>query len=199
MFDRDPKTKISDPAGPKHYTVFPEQHSDNTQLQHQDAVAKIKMKEYKDTRNHATLSDIKTGDFVPPKQQKQNKLNTPFNSTPMTVTDTKGPMVTAQSTAHPPTIVTRNSSQYHKLKYPQSTSIQDMQLLPEVISDSQAVPDTGMIELLMMMLLIKQNRFSNPLPRKHHHPPQTQSEDHPSSQTPSIPSELVELNLKSSR
>ena len=68
MFDRDPKTKVPDPADPKHHTVFPEKHSDNTQLQRQDGEAKRKMKEYKDTRNHATPSDIKTRDSVLLKQ-----------------------------------------------------------------------------------------------------------------------------------
>ena len=58
MFNRDPKTKIPDPAGQQHRMVFPEQHSDNTQLQRQDAEEKRKMKEYKDTRNHATLRDV---------------------------------------------------------------------------------------------------------------------------------------------
>ena len=113
MFDRNPKTKIPDSAGPKHHTAFPEQHFDNTQLQRQDGEAKRKTKECKDTRNHATLSDIKTGDFVLLKQQKQNKLSTPFNPTPIIVTDTKGSMVTSQSTTHPSTTVTRNSSHYH--------------------------------------------------------------------------------------
>ena len=106
MFDRGPKPQIPDPAGPKCHTEFPEQHSDNTQLQHQDAEANRKMKEYKDIRNHATLSDIKTEDFVLLKQQKQNKLSTSFNPTPMNVTDTNRSMVTAQSTTHPPNIGT---------------------------------------------------------------------------------------------
>ena len=33
---------------------------------------------------------------------------------------------------------------YHKLKFPPSTSIQDIESLPEVIWDSQAASDTGM-------------------------------------------------------
>ena len=101
MFDRNPKTKIPDSAGPKHHTAFPEQHFDNTQLQRQDGEAKRKMKEYKNTRNHATLGDIKTGDFFLLKKQKQNKLSTPSNPTPTIVTDTKGSMVTVKSTTHP--------------------------------------------------------------------------------------------------
>ena len=122
------------------------QHSDNTQLQHQDAEAKRNMKEYKDTRKLGTLGEIRTGAFVLLKQQKQNKLSTHFNPTPMIVTDTKGSMVTAQSTTHPSNTVTRNSSHYHKLKYPPCTSIQDIQSLPEVISNSQAASDTGMTQ-----------------------------------------------------
>ena len=198
MFDRDPKTKISDPAGPKHYTVFPEQHSDNTQLQHQDAVAKIKMKEYKDTRNHATLSDIKTGDFVPPKQQKQNKLSTLFNPTPMVVTDTEGSMATGQSTTHPSKTATRNSSHYHRLKYPPSTSIQDMQSLPEVIPDSKAVCDTGMTQTDDDVEQTEQ--VQSPTPKKTS--PSTPDPLRRSSrlcQPPSIPSTLLDLNLKSYR
>ena len=65
----------------------------------------------------------------------------------MIVTDTEGSMVTAQSTTYPSNTVTRNSSHYHMLKYPPSTSIQDMQSLPEVIPDSQAVSDTGMTQI----------------------------------------------------
>ena len=38
--------------------------------------------------------------------------------------------------------------------------------------------------LKLMMLLNKQNRFSHPLPRKCHHPPQTQSDDHRDSPNP---------------
>ena len=64
----------------------------------------------------------------------------------MIVTDTEGSMVTAQSTTYPSNTVTRNSSHYHMLKYPPSTSIQDMQPLPEDIPDSQAVSDTGMTQ-----------------------------------------------------
>ena len=58
-FDTDPKTEIPDPAGPRHHTVFPKQHADNTQLQRQDAEEKEEMKEYKDTRNHATHQTTK--------------------------------------------------------------------------------------------------------------------------------------------
>ena len=64
----------------------------------------------------------------------------------MIVTDTEGSMVTAQSTTYPSNTVTRNSSPYHKLKFPPSTSILDMQSLPEVIPDSKAVCDTGMTQ-----------------------------------------------------
>ena len=64
----------------------------------------------------------------------------------MIVTDTEGSMVTAQSTTYPSNTVTRNSSHYHMLKYPPSTSIQDMQPLPEDIPDSQTVSDTGMTQ-----------------------------------------------------
>ena len=111
----------------------------------------------------------------------------------MIVTDTEGSMVTAQSTTYSSNTVTRNSSHYHKLKYPPSTRIQDMQSLPEVIPDSQAVSDTGMTQIDDVVEQTEQ--VQSPTPKKIS--PSTPDPIRRSSRLPQPPAYLQHnLNLK---
>lgn len=77
-----------------------------------DKSAKDKMKALADTRKHATHINIKPGDTVLCRQQKQNKLTTPYSTKPLTVTRVKGTMVTAERQGHS---ITRNCSFFKRL------------------------------------------------------------------------------------
>ncbi len=77
-----------------------------------DKRAKDKMKALSDTRRHAKHINIKPGDTVLCRQQKRNKLTTPYNVKPLTVTKVKGTMVTAEGHGHS---ITRNCSFFKRL------------------------------------------------------------------------------------
>ena len=77
-----------------------------------DASQKEKMKEYADQRRRATPCDINPGDAVLVRQPKQNKLTTPYDSVPYTVTERKGTMVTARRNDKE---ITRNSSHFKRI------------------------------------------------------------------------------------
>ncbi|KAL0154000.1 hypothetical protein M9458_050664, partial [Cirrhinus mrigala] len=77
-----------------------------------DKRAKDKMKALSDTRRHAVHINIKPGDTVLCRQQKRNKLTTPYNAKPLTVTKVKGKMVTAEGHGHS---ITRNCSFFKRL------------------------------------------------------------------------------------
>ena len=62
-----------------------------------DSKRKEKMKQYGDKRNHAKNINLQIGDYVLVRQQKKNKLSTPFGKTPYRVTEIKGTMITATS------------------------------------------------------------------------------------------------------
>jgi hypothetical protein len=62
-----------------------------------DSKRKEKMKQYADKRNHAKNINLQIGDYVLVRQQKKNKLSTPFGKTPYRVTEIKGRMITATS------------------------------------------------------------------------------------------------------
>jgi hypothetical protein len=53
------------------------------------------MKEYFDLKRNTKPADLKVGDSVLVKQEKKNKLNTPFNPELMTIKNKKGNMITA--------------------------------------------------------------------------------------------------------
>ncbi|ESP01470.1 hypothetical protein LOTGIDRAFT_157659 [Lottia gigantea] len=59
-----------------------------------DKAAKCKMKSYADQKFHAKSSDLMQGDLVLVKQNKVNKLSTPFSAEPSVVLDVKGSMIT---------------------------------------------------------------------------------------------------------
>ena len=110
MFGREPRTKLPQLQKPPHLAV-------DGELRQRDSDAKKKMKIAADKRHHAKPSSISSGDKVLVRQQKQNKLCTPFWPKPLVVTATKGSMVTALRPDG--STVTRNSALFRKL--PDST------------------------------------------------------------------------------
>ncbi|CAC5381706.1 unnamed protein product [Mytilus coruscus] len=72
LFGRNIKTKLP--------TITPK-YQDN-EIRETDKRKKDKMKNYADTRRNAEPSDLKIGDTVLVRQDKQNKLSTPYNSNP---------------------------------------------------------------------------------------------------------------------
>ncbi len=69
-------------------------------------------KEYADKRRNAKESEIKVGDTVLVKQQKQNKLTTRFSKTPYVVVSRTGTKVTAENANHR---ITRNVSHFKRI------------------------------------------------------------------------------------
>uniref|UniRef100_A0A8W8KL26 Uncharacterized protein n=1 Tax=Magallana gigas TaxID=29159 RepID=A0A8W8KL26_MAGGI len=58
---------------------------------------KEQMKQYADEKRKATQHKLKIGDQVLVKQQKLDKLSTPYNPQPYTVIKQHGPMITAKT------------------------------------------------------------------------------------------------------
>ena len=89
------------------------QDSDYARVQEKDEQNKRKMKEYADNKWYVKPSEIKVGETVlvirPPSLGKQ----TPYEETPMKVTDKKGTMITAESGERK---VTRNSSYFKRFE-----------------------------------------------------------------------------------
>ena len=76
-------------------------------LAHNDAVSKMKMKNYADQRRHTRDSGIGTGDHVLVKQRKRNKLTPLYDPHPYTVVEKRDSLIVARRGNH---FVTRNSS-----------------------------------------------------------------------------------------
>ena len=87
LFGHDPRTKLPDAES---FT-----HPDDSNVHERDAEGKNIMKCYAGKRLHAEAKPIDVGDTVLVKQPQLNKLSTPFNPTPLVVTEMKGIMVTA--------------------------------------------------------------------------------------------------------
>ncbi|CAC5395690.1 unnamed protein product [Mytilus coruscus] len=107
LFGRNIKTKLP--------TITPK-YQDN-EIRETDKRKKDKMKNYADTRRNAEPSDLKKiGDTVLVRQDKQNKLSTPYNSNPYKIVERNGTMLTAKrDDGH---MITRNSSFYKQVKIP---------------------------------------------------------------------------------
>ena len=105
LFGHDPRTKMPDAES---FT-----HPDDSKVRKRDAEAKGIMKCYADKRLHAEANPIAVGDTVLVTQPRLNKLSTPFNPTPLVVTERKGTMVTAQRGDG--SKVTRNVSMFRSI------------------------------------------------------------------------------------
>ena len=105
LFGLDPRTKMADAES---FT-----HPDDSNVRKRDAEAKGIMKCYADKLLLAEANPIDVGDTVLVKQPRLNKLSTPFNPTPLVVTERKGTMVTAQQGNG--SKVTRNVSMFRSI------------------------------------------------------------------------------------
>ena len=74
------------------------------------------MKTFADKRAKASLANLKQCEVVLVKQTQLKKLSTPFASTPLVVSDTKGSTITAQREDR--SSVTRNASMFSRVKLP---------------------------------------------------------------------------------
>ena len=93
---------------PEHPATIPKGHETlHSRLKANDSTSKLKMKDYADEKHHTKPSTLTPGDHVLVKQPKTNKLSTPFNPSPLTITQTKGSMITATNGSRR---VVRNSS-----------------------------------------------------------------------------------------
>lgn len=97
--------------------------ADDDNVRARDAKSKQKMKEYADQRAHAKTSIIEKGDTVLLRQEKQNKLSSPFEGTPYTVQQRKDSMIIATRTSDGRE-VTRNASHFKKF-IPSSETLSD--------------------------------------------------------------------------
>ena len=84
---------------------------EDPEVRQKDALLKRKMKIYADKRANAKPSPIREGDTVLLRQEKKNKLSTPFEGVPYTVFQKKGSMVTAERTTDG-RMVTRNTEDF---------------------------------------------------------------------------------------
>ena len=98
-----------------------------------DALAKKKMKMYADKRANAKPSPIREGDTVLLRQEKKNKLSTPFEGIPYTVFQKKRSMVTAERTTDG-RMVTRNTKDFKSC--PPSTKETTQATLSDKASDA---------------------------------------------------------------
>ena len=92
-----------------------------------------KMKMYADKRANAKPSPIREGDTVLLRQEKKNKLSTPFEGIPYTVFQKKGSMVTAERTTDG-RMVTRNTKDFKSC--PPSTKETTQATLSDKASDA---------------------------------------------------------------
>ena len=78
---RHPRTKLPELSQPVH---------GDEETRDRDQLMKFKSKRYADARRNAKSSEVKPGDSVLLKQDKQNKLSTTFESRMYRVKDRKG-------------------------------------------------------------------------------------------------------------
>ena len=96
--------------------------NDDAYVQERDAMQKRKMKMNAVKKRIARKSEFKIGDTVLVKQERKNKMSTPFNPKPHTIVDIKGTMITASRDG---TKITRNASHYKLLPKTQEYSDSD--------------------------------------------------------------------------
>ena len=84
-----------------------------TNIRKNDEEAKMQMKQYADDKSGARENNLEVGDYVLVKQNKTNKLSTPYNPNPMEVINKKGTMITARNDHRE---ITRNASHFKEIK-----------------------------------------------------------------------------------
>ena len=106
--------------GRKIRTKLPEFHEERvvSEVQDRDGEMKVKAKLYADRKRHAEYSDLVPGNRVLLKQEKQNKLLTPFAPEPYDVVSRNGSSFTSTSTE----VVQLKRNTAHVKKYVQAES-----------------------------------------------------------------------------
>ena len=93
---------------------LPTKEPKNRDVRKTDKENKQQMKQQFEQRHTVKPAKIDIGDSVLVKQEKKDKLTTPFNPTPLKVKDRKGTMITASDGQRN---VTRNSSHFKKIAF----------------------------------------------------------------------------------
>ena len=113
MFNRKLRTKLPDVQ----FTLNDEEVRDY------DTHKKMKNKEYIDNRRQATMNNLEVGDKVLLKQNKTDKLSTPYEHEPYTLVEKFGNQVTVKSRSG----LTRVRNSTHVKKYHQSVQSREQQ------------------------------------------------------------------------
>ena len=122
--------------GRKIRTKLPEFHEDRlaSEVQDRDGEMKAKAKLYADKKRHAEYSDLVPGDRVLLKQEKQNKLSTPFAPEPYDVVSRNGSSIIIKS----PEGVQLKRNTAHVKKYEEPPPMPSQTVLLPVGKDVQA-------------------------------------------------------------
>ena len=95
------------------------------------------MKTHFENKRCVKPSQFKVGDSVLVKQEKKDKLTTPFNPQPLKIKEKKGSMITATDGQNK--IITRNSSHFKKV----GESIMNEEEIEEILDGNNSdTPDT---------------------------------------------------------
>jgi len=129
LFGRKMRTKIPDIAERELHM--------NIQVRDRDAEQKGKSKLYADERRGAKYSEVTVGDQVLLRQEKQNKLTTPFNPTPHTVVRKDGNSVVVQN----PSGATYSRNTTHVKRYITQDSNQDSEARDGSMANTQQEPE----------------------------------------------------------
>lgn len=93
---------------------------DPVALREQDAQQKLKMKCHAESKGAIRERDIQVWDIVLVKQPRRGKLSTPYQPTPLIVTDKNQSMLTVEG---PSSKVTRNSSHFKRFMTGESVTL----------------------------------------------------------------------------
>jgi hypothetical protein len=128
LFGRKINTKLPDLTikSPTHNTI-----------RKKDKDRKLKMKTHFENKHCVKPSQFKVGDSVLVKQEKKDKLTTPFNPKPLKIKEKKGSMITARDGQNK--MITRNSSHFKKV----GESIMNEEEIEEILDGNNSdTPDT---------------------------------------------------------
>ena len=126
------------------------------------------MKEMADDRRNVKKCDLAVGDTVMVKQEKRDKLSTPFNPTLLKVTARKGSMMTAEDSHRR---VTRNSSHFKKISSrcseqyvePLQTDLEEIPLeCPEDAGENQENTE-NLVQIPLKKLPVRNRRMPSHL------------------------------------
>ena len=140
LFGRKLRTKIPE-LNEREYTL-------HQAIRDHDAEQKAKSKEHADKIRGAKLSEIMPGDQVLLKQDKSNKLDTPFAPVPLTVVDKTGNSVVVESQEG--VKYSRNTSHVKKFH-----SAEEKDILPVMCLGSDVALNKS--KFIIIIIIIKEN------------------------------------------